>query len=104
MRNQIRLFGGILRLQAEEDVKERYFDLHAVHQEVKDTILATWTVRGTLRVSWKAQIFFNGCSTYTLNSEGLIYNYIDTWDRKPTDILRQFFRKGKHDGGKEESS
>lgn len=70
-----------------------YFDLHDVEQTASDTILANWTVRGTLRVPWQAQIFFNGYSTYKLTSEGLIYEHIDTWDRKPTEILKQFFRK-----------
>jgi len=47
-----------------------------------------------LRVPWKARVFFNGDSTYKLTQEGLIYNHLDTWDRKPSEILKQFFRKG----------
>ncbi|MEM9273722.1 MAG: DUF2358 domain-containing protein [Cyanobacteria bacterium P01_F01_bin.143] len=70
-----------------------YFDLHDVTQTESDIILANWTVRGNLRVPWKASIFFNGYSTYKLTSEGLIYEHIDTWDRKPSEILKQFFRR-----------
>jgi Uncharacterized conserved protein (DUF2358) len=72
---------------------EIYFDLHDVKQTATDIILANWTVRGTLRVPWKAKIFFNGYSTYKLTSEGLIDEHIDTWDRKPSEILKQFFQK-----------
>ncbi|MDJ0590417.1 MAG: DUF2358 domain-containing protein, partial [Pleurocapsa sp. MO_226.B13] len=49
-----------------------YFDLHDIEQTASDTILANWTVRGTLRVPWKACILFNGYSTYKLTPEGLI--------------------------------
>ena len=72
-----------------------YFDLHNVKQTAEDTILANWTVRGVLRVPWKASIFFNGYSTYKLTPKGLIYEHIDTWDRQPKEILQQFFRQGK---------
>ncbi|VEP16268.1 conserved hypothetical protein [Hyella patelloides LEGE 07179] len=72
-----------------------YFDLHDIKQTASDTILANWTVRGTLRVPWKACILFNGYSTYKLTSEGLIYEHIDTWDRQPSEILKQFFRRGQ---------
>ena len=71
-----------------------YFDLHDIKQTASDTILANWTVRGTLRVPWKARIFFNGYSTYKLTPAGLIYEHIDTWDRQPGEILKQFFRRG----------
>lgn len=67
-----------------------YFDLHDIKQTASDIILANWTVRGTLRVPWKASIFFNGYSTYKLTPEGLIYEHIDTWDRQPIEILKQF--------------
>ena len=72
-----------------------YFDLHDVKQTADNIIVANWTVRGTLRVPWQAKIFFNGYSTYKLTPEGLIYEHIDTWDRKPSEILKQFFRKGQ---------
>ena len=72
-----------------------YFDLHDVKQTASNTILANWTVRGTLRVPWKANILFNGYSTYKLTPLGLIYEHIDTWDRQPGEILKQFFRRGK---------
>lgn len=72
-----------------------YFDLHDIEQTEADIILANWTVRGTLRVPWQARILFNGYSTYRLTPEGLIYEHIDTWDRKPKEILKQFFRSGK---------
>lgn len=67
------------------------FDLHQVEQSAPDTITATWTVRGVLRVPWKAQIYFNGISTYKLTPDGQIYEHIDSWDRKPGAVLRQFF-------------
>jgi len=79
-----------LRFHARLFFTKIYFDLHDVSQTAQDTILANWTVRGVLRVPWKARIFFNGYSTYTLNKDGLIYNHIDTWDRKPSEILKQF--------------
>ncbi len=82
-----------LRFHARLFFTQIYFDLHDVSQTAQDTILANWTVRGVLRVPWKARIFFNGYSTYTLNKDGLIYNHIDTWDRKPSEILKQFIRK-----------
>lgn len=72
-----------------------YFDLHDIKQTAPDTILANWTVRGTLRVPWKGSILFNGYSTYKLTPEGLIYEHIDTWDRQPREILKQFFRRGQ---------
>ncbi len=72
-----------------------YFDLHDIQQTASDTILANWTVRGILRVPWKARILFNGYSTYKLTPEGFIYEHIDTWDRQPSEILKQFFRRGK---------
>ncbi|OKH20300.1 hypothetical protein NIES593_19515 [Hydrococcus rivularis NIES-593] len=69
-----------------------YFDLHDVRQTATDIILAHWTVRGTLRVPWRAKILFNGYSTYKLTPDGSIYEHIDTWDRQPSEILKQFFR------------
>lgn len=70
-----------------------FFDLHDVYAKDEQTILADWTVRGTLRVPWKAKILFNGTSTYRLTPEGLIHNHIDSWDRSPGEILKQFFQK-----------
>ncbi|MEM7556211.1 MAG: DUF2358 domain-containing protein [Cyanobacteria bacterium P01_A01_bin.84] len=70
------------------------FDLHDVYHSAENTIIAKWTVIGTLRVPWNAQIFFNGDSTYKLNSTYLIYEHIDNWDRKPGEILKQFFQRG----------
>jgi hypothetical protein len=90
-----RIIFWTLRFHARLFFTEIYFDLHEVSQSAKDIILATWTVRGVLRVPWKAHIFFNGYSTYKLNQDALIYEHIDTWDRKPGEILQQFFRKGK---------
>lgn len=74
---------------------ELYFDLHDINQTAPDTILANWTVRGVLRLPWQPRLFFNGYSTYKLNQDALIYEHIDTWDRKPREILQQFFRKGE---------
>jgi Uncharacterized conserved protein (DUF2358) len=90
-----RIIFWTLRFHAQLFFTQIYFDLHEVHQEAEDTILAKWTVRGILRVPWKAHIFFNGYSTYKLNSDNLIYEHIDTWDRKPSEILSQFIRKGE---------
>ncbi|MEM8676372.1 MAG: DUF2358 domain-containing protein [Cyanobacteria bacterium P01_G01_bin.67] len=90
-----RIIFWTLRFHGQLFFTSLYFDLHDVQQTAADTIIANWTVRGTLRVPWQAKIFFNGYSTYKLTSEGLIYEHIDTWDRKPSEILKQFFRKGQ---------
>lgn len=79
-----------LRFHAGLFFTDIHFDLHDVYQSNEYTIFAKWTVRGTLRLPWKAKIFFNGHSNYKLNEDGLIYEHIDTWDRKPSEILRQF--------------
>ncbi|MGJ5673109.1 MAG: DUF2358 domain-containing protein [Nostochopsis sp.] len=91
-----RIIFWTLRFHARLFFTEIYFDLHDLSQSSEDIILATWTVRGVLRVPWKAHIFFNGYSTYRLNQDALIYEHIDTWDRKPGEILQQFFRKEKN--------
>ncbi|MBD2354569.1 DUF2358 domain-containing protein [Tolypothrix sp. FACHB-123] len=88
-----RIIFWTLRFHAQLFFKQIYFDVHEVYQSAEDTILAKWTVRGVLRVPWKAKIFFNGYSNYKFNQDGLIYEHIDTWDRKPTEILRQFLKK-----------
>ena len=90
-----RIIFWTLRFHAKLFFTKIYFDLHEVYQTDEDTILAKWTVRGVLRVPWKASVFFNGYSTYKLNKDGLIYEHIDTWDRKPSEILKQFLRKGE---------
>lgn len=89
-----RIIFWTLRFHARLFFSEIYFDLHDVERKIEDTIIANWTVRGVLRVPWKARIFFNGYSTYKLNENGLIYEHIDTWDREPGEILRQFIRQG----------
>lgn len=90
-----RLIFWTLRFHAQLFFTQIYFDLHNVsHQLSEEIILAEWTVRGVLRVPWKAKVFFNGYSTYKLNQNNLIYEHIDTWDRKPGEILQQFFRRG----------
>jgi len=71
-----------------------FFDLHDVQPASPNQIRADWTVRGTLRVPWHANIFFHGYSLYTLNTDGLIAEHIDTWDRPPGEILRQFIQHG----------
>jgi hypothetical protein len=88
-----RIIFWTLRFHAKLFFTNISFDLHEVNQTAKDTILAKWTVRGILRVPWKANIFFNGCSTYKLNQDGLIYEHMDTWDRKPSEILKQFISR-----------
>ncbi|MEK0190602.1 DUF2358 domain-containing protein [Microcoleus anatoxicus] len=88
-----RIIFWTLRFHGKLFFTEIFFDLYDVTQTASDTILANWTVRGVLRVPWKAQIFFNGYSTYKLDEDGLIYEHIDTWDRASGEILKQFFRK-----------
>ena len=90
-----RIIFWTLRFHAKLFFTKIYFDLHEVYQDSEGTILAKWTVRGVLRVPWKARVLFNGYSTYKLNKDGLIYEHIDTWDRKPSEILKQFLRKGE---------
>ena len=90
-----RIIFWTLRFHGKLFFSSLYFDLHDIEQTASDTILANWTVRGTLRVPWKARILFNGYSTYKLTTEGLIYEHIDTWDRHPQEILKQFFPRGK---------
>lgn len=84
-----RIIFWTLRFHAKLFFTEIYFDLHDVKQ-TEDIIKAYWTVRGNLRLPWKADIFFNGDSTYKLNQDNLIDNHLDTWDRKPSEILKQF--------------
>ncbi|MBK1986622.1 DUF2358 domain-containing protein [Sphaerospermopsis aphanizomenoides BCCUSP55] len=90
-----RIIFWTLRFHGQLFFTELAFDLHDVCESGENTILATWTVRGVLRVPWKARLFFNGYSTYKLNDEGFIYEHIDTWDREPGEILQQFFKKGE---------
>lgn len=88
-----RIIFWTLRFHARLFFTQIYFDVHEVYQSAEDTILAKWTVRGVLRVPWKAGLLFNGYSTYKLNQDNFIYEHIDTWDRKPGEILRQFWRR-----------
>lgn len=90
-----RIIFWTLRFHARLFFTEIYFDLHDVKQIDRDTILANWTVRGVLRLPWKPHLFFNGYSNYKLNENNLIYEHIDTWDRPPGEILKQFLRKSK---------
>ena len=94
-----RIIFWTLRFHGKLFFSSLYFDLHEIEQTDADEIVARWTVRGTLRVPWNANILFNGYSTYKLSPDGKIYEHIDTWDRSPGEILRQFFRKGitRHD-------
>jgi hypothetical protein len=90
-----RIIFWTLRFHARLFFTQIFFDVHEVSQSAEDTILAKWTVRGVLRVPWKAGLLFNGYSTYKLNQDNLIYEHIDTWDRKPGEILRQFWQRGE---------
>lgn len=90
-----RIIFWTLRFHARLFFTQIYFDVHKVSQSGEDTILAKWTVRGVLRVPWKAGLLFNGYSTYKLNQDNLIYEHIDTWDRKPGEILKQFWQRGE---------
>ena len=91
-----RIIFWTLRFHARLFFTQIYFDVHEVYQSAEDTILAKWTVRGVLRVPWKAGLLFNGYSTYKLNQDNLIYEHIDTWDRKPGEILRQFWQRERN--------
>ncbi len=91
-----RIIFWTLRFHSRLFFKSIYFDLHDVSLTDDRTILAEWTVRGVLRLPWSANILFNGWSTYKLNSDGLIYEHIDTWDRKPAEILKQFLPARAH--------
>lgn len=86
-----RLVYWSLRFHARFFFTQIDLDLHEVRQTEPDAIEANWSVTGTLRLPWKPQIFFNGNSRYLLNSEGFIYKHIDTWDRKPLEVFKQFF-------------
>jgi hypothetical protein len=90
-----RIIFWTLRFHARLFFTQIHFDVHEVYQSAEDTILAKWTVRGVLRVPWKAGLLFNGYSTYKLNQDNLIYEHIDTWDRKPGEILNQFWQRGE---------
>ncbi|MDZ8071099.1 MAG: DUF2358 domain-containing protein [Nostoc sp. DedQUE08] len=88
-----RIIFWTLRFHARLFFTRIFFDVHEIYQSDEDTILAKWTVRGVLRVPWKAGLLFNGYSTYKLNQDNFIYKHIDTWDRKPGEILRQFWQR-----------
>ncbi|MEH2078222.1 MAG: DUF2358 domain-containing protein [Nostoc sp.] len=88
-----RIIFWTLRFHARLFFSQIYFDVHEVSESAENTILAKWTVRGVLRVPWKAGLLFNGYSTYKLNQDNFIYEHIDTWDRKPGEILKQFWQK-----------
>lgn len=90
-----RIIFWTLRFHGQLFFSQLFFDLHDVTQVAEDRIFATWTVRGILRLPWHPRLFFNGTSNYKVNQEGLIYEHLDTWDRKPGEILKQFFRRGK---------
>ena len=79
-----------LRFHGQLFFTELFFDLHQVQAVDPNQIRADWTVRGTLRLPWHPKIYFNGFSIYTLNGSGLIYEHVDTWDRSPGEILKQF--------------
>jgi len=85
-----RIIFWTLRFHGKLFFTQLFFDLHEVEQSAENTIVAKWTVRGVLRLPWKANVFFNGYSTYKINQDNLIYQHIDVWDRKPGEVLRQF--------------
>lgn len=86
-----RIIYWTLRFHGRLFFTELHFDLQDVYQTSPNTIRADWTVRGTLRLPWKPPLVFNGYSLYTLNANALIERHIDTWDRSPGEILRQFW-------------
>jgi hypothetical protein len=86
-----RIIFWTLRFHGRLFFTDLHFDLHDLYQSLPDTIFAVWTVRGTLRLPWKPKLLFNGTSTYRLRGTQ-IYSHLDTWDRSPGEILRQFWR------------
>lgn len=97
-----RIIFWTLRFHGQLFFTDIHFDLHDVRPTEPNIILANWTVRGTLRLPWKPRLYFQGFSTYKLNESGLIYEHIDTWDRKPTDILKQFWSNPQETGNREQ--
>lgn len=89
-----RIIFWTLRFHGQLFFSDLHFDLHDVKRIEPFLIQADWTVRGTLRLPWRPRLYFNGFSHYHLNSEGRIYRHIDTWDRQPGKILRQFLPSG----------
>jgi hypothetical protein len=87
-----RIIYWTLRFHGRLFFTELCFDLHDVQQVSENSIRAEWTVRGTLRLPWKPQLLFNGYSIYRLNNNALIDEHIDTWDRPPRDIFKQFWQ------------
>lgn len=85
-----RIIFWTLRFHGRLFFTELAFDLHDVRPTAPDQIRADWTVRGQLRLPWRTQLWFNGFSIYRLNGSGQIYEHVDTWDRSPGAILRQF--------------
>lgn len=85
-----RIIFWTLRFHSRLFFTELYFDLHDVRQHTPDQIRADWTVRGKLRLPWPTQMLFNGFSIYKLTPDARIYEHIDTWDRSPAAVLRQF--------------
>jgi hypothetical protein len=90
-----RIIFWTLRFHGRLFFTELYFDLHQVQTDSPQTIRADWTVRGTLRLPWNANLYFNGYSIYHFNPAGLIDRHVDTWDRSPAEILRQFLPQQK---------
>lgn len=85
-----RIIFWTLRFHGRLFFTQLFFDLHEVKAEAPDQIRADWTVRGTLRLPWKTRLFFNGYSLYKLTANAQIYDHVDTWDRPPGEILKQF--------------
>ncbi|MEO0535418.1 MAG: DUF2358 domain-containing protein [Cyanobacteria bacterium P01_A01_bin.123] len=79
-----------LRFHGKLFFTDLHFDLHQVEPADAETVLATWTVRGRLRLPWHTQLYFNGTSTYSLTETGLVWQHVDQWDRSPAEILKQF--------------
>ncbi|MDJ1177618.1 DUF2358 domain-containing protein [Roseofilum sp. BLCC_M91] len=85
-----RIIFWTLRFHGQLFFTELGFDVHQIEFLPPQTLRVDWTVRGKLRVPWTAQINFNGYSIYTLIDQSLINHHVDTWDRPPLEILRQF--------------
>ncbi|ERN41990.1 uncharacterized conserved protein (DUF2358) [Rubidibacter lacunae KORDI 51-2] len=86
-----RIIFWTLRFHARLFFTEIHFDVHDIRRDTENMIKVDWTVRGTLRLPWRADLWFGGNSTYTLDERGKIYRHVDTWNRSPREILQQFW-------------
>jgi hypothetical protein len=57
-----------------------------------DTAIAKWRFNGTMRLPWKPKLpQFTGTTIYYIDSSGLIYKHIETWDISVCQAFVQVF-------------